>query len=265
MYQYPSDEATTDALEARQDPYKRLREIAIIQAMVGFRWNAAMDFGCGKGRNLPLLHRAQVEVEKSSLMAVDADAERLVEAKQSTQHLRSSSFTIDYIAAGAEDLGRVAPPSSLDLILCCQVLGHMSVAACASAMTSFARLLKPNGALILCVPFHNLPTVDDYFHEVDLSRPNPTTVERRKLSQSQFDRLTQSGEQHRLPVRAFHAGDVVGIGGNVELPFCIAPPNAFREHDTLRASSCFAYSVHEYSAGQAIIGDLALKLIRSAQ
>jgi SAM-dependent methyltransferase len=261
MYRYPSDDTITDAVERRQDAHKRLREASVIQAMLGFPWHAAMDFGCGRGRNLPLLHHARPEEGSARVLAIDADGARLEEAKAHAQQLISPSFRIDFIAGGAEEIEALAPAASLDLILYCQVLTHMPTAAAASAMESFARLLKPGGALIVCVPFHNTGMTGDYFHEVDLAAAG-ATLTRRRLSGEEFDRLATSSLPNRLAVRAFHAAAGRSPSSNAELPFCIEPPQGLHHNDAFSASTCLIYSVHEYSGGKAAIGDLALKLIR---
>jgi ubiquinone/menaquinone biosynthesis C-methylase UbiE len=264
MYQYPTDEATTDAIEVRLDPHKRLREVAMILAMMGFRWDAAMDFGCGTGRNLSLFHRARSGGQATSLLAVDADAKRLARAKEATRHLRHQSFSIEYVAGGAEDMERITAKGSLDLILCCQVLTHMSTAAAASAIRSFGRLLKPQGALIVCVPFHNLGFSGDYFHVIDLAGTRPNAkVSRRKVGKREFDLLTASHALNRLPVRAFRIDANLRLSSDIVLPHCTSAPRFFLQFDAFEPAACLVYSIHKYYLGKAVIGDLILKLIRS--
>ncbi len=265
MYRYPTNETATDAVEARLDPHKRLREVAMIQAMMGFRWHAAMDFGCGTGRNLLLFHRARSGGQATRLLAVDADAKRLVTAKEFTRNICQKDFSIEFVAGGADDLERITPKGSLDLILCCQVLTHMSTAAAASAIKSFGRLLKSRGVLIVCVPFHNLRFSGDYFHVVDLAstRSPNTPITRRKVGKREYDLLTASYAPNRLPVRAFRLHAPLELSSDIALPHCTPAPEFFLQFDSFETAGCFVYSVHKYHSTRAVIGDLILKLVRS--
>jgi len=263
MYRYPTDEATTDAIETRLDPHKRLREVAMILAMMGFRWRTAMDFGCGTGRNLSLFYRARSGGQATRLLAVDADVKRLAMAREATRNICRKSFLIEYVAGGSEDLERITPEGSLDLILCCQVLTHMSTAAAASAVRSFGRLLRPQGALIVCVPFHNLGFSGDYFHVVDLATTKSDThVSRRKVGKREYDLLTASYAPNRLPVRGFGLNARLELSSDIALPHCAPAPRFFSQFDAFEPTGCFAYSVHKYRSGKAVIGDLILKFVR---
>jgi len=108
---------------------------AAIRPLAGRR---ALDIGCGAGLVAEPLARLGAQVT-----AIDAAPENIAVAKA---HAAQSGLAIDYRACGVEALD--APP--YDLITTLEVIEHVTDPALFLRAT--ARLLKPDGLLILSTP-----------------------------------------------------------------------------------------------------------------
>jgi SAM-dependent methyltransferase len=256
MYRYPINEREGDVREARQDPYKRLREMSMIEAMMSFPWCRAMDFGCGIGRNFSLFFKTRMVNTVVHVQAVEPDHTRLSIAQLEGAQLAHPEFEIDYVASLD-----TAAPSTLDLILCCQVIPHMPIAVTEKVLDAFALRLKPGGVLIVCIPIHFGLACGDFLHLVKSGRPDHSEVVRTAITQQKFDHITQNPPPGVLPVRAFASRPSIPISSNANLPVPAETPALFTRPE-FRSSGTFVYSVHEFRDEAPVIGDLILKLVK---
>lgn len=98
----------------------------------------ALDIGCGAGLASEPLARMG-----AAMTAIDAAAENIIVARD---HTAAMGLTIDYRHGGVEDL-KDAP---FDLIVSLEVIEHVTDPAL--FLSHVARLLKPDGLLILSTP-----------------------------------------------------------------------------------------------------------------
>lgn len=255
-YAYPTDESATDVMERRLDSRKLEREAAMIRALTEFEWKRGLDYGCGTGRNIPVLIEDRANVEQ--LFAVDPHVDRLEGAKGGD----SAESRVAFFKADEKSIRTHIAASSLDVVLICQVFPHMSLAAFETCLESMATLLKPGGYLIACFPFHALYENRDYFHVVDIEASlSDSRVSRRDITEAEFNRLAPKPDQNQLPVRAFGLPRTPSSATNDDLPITLSLPKVF-EGRGFSDVSAFLYSIHESDNGKPLIGDMIVKLRR---
>jgi SAM-dependent methyltransferase len=260
-YRYPTDELITDALEQRQDQFKREREVAVLKAMTAFEWYYGLDFGCGTGRNIPLLTKVMKRLWQRHIFAVDPDAERLEIAKRATRKLADGYVHIEYLPVSGETLRLHLGSVLFDLVLCCQVFTHMSRAEVCRTLDLFKSVMEDDGTLVVCVPFHCLEMDGDYYHLIDISRSfHSGEVDRVTVSAEDFDRAAAAPAEGVLPVRAFGLKSPLPRVQVRDLPLAVEAPVAFAGLEHFSVVSCLVYSIHRYENGMPVIGDLAIKL-----
>lgn len=261
-YHYPTDEAVTDEVESRQDYFKRARETAAIKVLTSFDWRAGMDFGCGTGRNIPLLAKVLGNLVARQITALDRDGGRLATARRATEKLANGRVQIEYVTGSVDNV-----PCSVayDLILSCQVFPHMPRAEFAHTIEVLHSSLTTNGILIACVPFHSMDLADDFYHVINMRQAlEGREVNREAITPERFDELAAVPASGLLPVRAFRLPQALDVSDERDLPVVVAEPRAFAALDGFRVVSCMVYSVHQYKDGKPVIGDLILKLRREA-
>ena len=261
-YRYSAGESLTDAAETAQDPGKPVREREAIVRAVPRRARVLCDYGCGVGRNFPVLARA---CPASSLcIGVEPDAARLRRAAQT-----SDGFSV--LHGGVERLDAFFARCAfvIDHLLCCQVIGHTTRAETRRIVSSVVRWLSPSGTAHFCVPFVNAALHrgggGDFYHVVDLERAPHMAGFRTALDAQAFDALVSTGASAgRLPVRAFALD--LGVGRNAHrVPFGVrASPGALvpPAGSGLRASAS-VYAVHVWAGERAYIGDVSVRWWRA--
>jgi 2-polyprenyl-3-methyl-5-hydroxy-6-metoxy-1,4-benzoquinol methylase/glycosyltransferase involved in cell wall biosynthesis len=98
------------------------------------------DFGCGTGYG-----SAMLAAVADTVTGLDIDASAIAWATEShhSQRLR-------YICSA--DLGAALPSGSFDLVTCFEMIEHVDFATQCAVIASLARLLKPDGTLIISTP-----------------------------------------------------------------------------------------------------------------
>jgi SAM-dependent methyltransferase len=230
--------------------------------MTSFNWYYGLDFGCGAGRNIPLLAKLMNKGWRRHIFAVDADAERLQLAKQTSSRLSDENVNIEYILASGDKLQGFLGNVLFDLILCCQVFTHMSRAEFRRTVDTFKSTMTKDGILVVCVPFHCLPIDGDYYHKVAVSQSLETgELKRTLMSPGDYDRAATTPTEGVLPVRAFKLRSRLPAVRARDLPLPVEAPRAFSSLEGLRVVSCMAYSIHHYDENDMpVIGDLIMKL-----
>ena len=123
---------------ARGQVIDNLEKTALQKALVGRKYDRALDVGIGNGRLLPIYapHAARVT-------GMDISSEQL---EQATQAARKLNIPFDTVLC--QEASRIEiPDNSYDLIICSRVLQH--VFDWRESVAEFARILKPGGDLVL--------------------------------------------------------------------------------------------------------------------
>jgi ubiquinone/menaquinone biosynthesis C-methylase UbiE len=123
---------------ARGQVIDTLEKDALAKALVGKKYNRALDVGIGNGRLLPIYapHAAHVT-------GMDISSEQLELASQAANKLG-----VPFEKKLCQEASRIElPDNSFDLIICSRVLQH--VFNWRESVAEFARILKPGGDLVL--------------------------------------------------------------------------------------------------------------------
>lgn len=262
MYRYPTSEEKTDSVEASLDPYKRERERLVIRSMLCSDWKLALDFGCGTGRNFELFAFPNSPAKPRSLFGVEPDQTRLAESRavatQNQEYFDSLS-----IFSSIDELDKFLDGKCLfDVILVCQVFGHVSTDKISDILSALADRLTVGGALIICIPFHIGMATGDFYHYVGLESVNNGKIHRVTISEDDFNQLADSPRKDILHVRAFelqHAREDIGAHA---LPICVFRPPLADSLSALKAAACLVYSIHERFEDNRLIGDLIVKFVK---
>jgi ubiquinone/menaquinone biosynthesis C-methylase UbiE len=123
---------------ARGQVIDMLEKAALEKSLAGRKYERALDVGIGNGRLLPIYapHAAHVT-------GMDISSEQLERATQAAHELNVPFDTVLCQEASRIDLD----DESFDLIICSRVLQH--VYDWRESVAEFARILKPNGDLVL--------------------------------------------------------------------------------------------------------------------
>lgn len=254
MYEYPTNEGITDPRELAQDPGKLLRESSLICAAATFPWKTGIDFGTGTGRNLPVLKQASLSTS-SRIIAYDVDGYRVAASR------KAYGSTDDYLfeSGDLDFFSKKIPNDSIDLILCCQVLGHLPRKTLTDVMSFFCEKLHKNGKLILCVPFLASESRQDFYHFIDCTAKE-TVDFRTECTSEEFDGLAKAPSPGVLPIRAFGIGRLSGAADNSSLPVPCEPPHSLSLRKEFINISSFVYSIHtSMDDDGTAIGDMILK------
>ncbi|MGX6646751.1 class I SAM-dependent methyltransferase [Maricaulaceae bacterium MS644] len=263
-YAYPLSELITEPSEHKQDPGKRDRERAVIAAAIDRPWRTALDFGCGVGANFDLFAECPAGAQDAVLAALDPDPDRAAAARaRAPERLRTR------VSAGGVDLIDAAPPAmTFDVILACQVLGHVARDRARAIVSSLYKRLSPGGRLAVAVPVafpaaRSLPFArswdgeSDLFHEVRPGLPPTHDRFRTHLAPHAFDEAANAPRTGVLPVRSFLMSQPPGadftslpaVLRDLDQPVLDGLPDGV-EVDSL------VYSVHVYQDGRPAMADV---------
>ncbi|MFH1807697.1 MAG: class I SAM-dependent methyltransferase [Pseudomonadota bacterium] len=174
------------------------------------RADLALDAGCGWG-----YYTAQLARRYAAVIAVDADPLRVEQARAT---LAADDTQVHFAVLGLED-DRLRHPSlrgQFDLVLCAQVLGHVAVGQDLRILQTLTALLAPGSAVLLSVPYTNLP-VDDF----RAAAPADDGKMRGRISNpGEFEQLVRTPSATELPVRHYAMPTILGalkaVGLHVE-------------------------------------------------
>jgi len=101
---------------------------------------AVLDFGCGTGYGA-----AKLAAHAASVTGLDIDTAAI---RWATATHRSTNLKFVCLA----DLGASLPAASFDVITCFEMIEHVDHATQKAVIASFARLLKPDGVMLISTP-----------------------------------------------------------------------------------------------------------------
>lgn len=252
-YIYPvTDESTTTKLR-KQDPDKLTREISIVSQLLNRNWQIAIDFGCGTGAYFQLFD--QQGKKNCLLIGIDPDCSRIRLAQAAAQKLMRIKSRV---VCGGIDILLNAPKQLLaDLILCIQVLGHVSEEQAKLILRGFDSISYPNGYCAIAVPvigegFRNDPTAGswdghgDFIHLVNMNRRPGDSDFRTAISLDEFNRHADKPVMGMLPVRSFLLPDFPDPHGlSLPCPLERIPPTIASIIDNYFAvDRTILYSIH---------------------
>jgi 2-polyprenyl-3-methyl-5-hydroxy-6-metoxy-1,4-benzoquinol methylase len=123
---------------ARGQVIDALEKAALAKALKGRSYEKALDVGIGNGRLLPIY-----APQAAHVTGMDISSEQLERAAQAAKELK-----IPFATKLCQEASRIEIESeSFDLIICSRVLQH--VYDWRESIAEFARILKPNGDLVL--------------------------------------------------------------------------------------------------------------------
>ncbi len=270
-YIYPvTDEVTTTHLQ-QQDQNKQTMEQSLISELLQEAWRVAVDFGCGTGANFFLFdgHRQR----KSLLVGLDPDCERLEWARQTADYqlMFVQSYTL---CGGVEILENIPDKLKADVVLCSQVLGHVSEEQTQRIIKGFHRILTKKGRCGIAIPiigeaFKENPQAEDwsgkedFTHLVDMAKSPGDRGFRRQITLEEFNRAADKPETGLLPVRSFLVPEFPNPL-EIKLPCELSAPPPTIAHlikPLFDVEKSTIYSIHK-DPGSPIfpIGDLFIQL-----
>jgi 2-polyprenyl-3-methyl-5-hydroxy-6-metoxy-1,4-benzoquinol methylase len=123
---------------ARGQVIDHLEKTALEKALAGRHYEKALDVGIGNGRLLKVY-----SPHADHVTGMDISSEQLEQASQ-----EAAALNIPFATKLCEEASRIELPNeSFDLIICSRVLQH--VYNWRESVAEFARILKPNGDLVL--------------------------------------------------------------------------------------------------------------------
>jgi len=271
-YNYPVTDNATNTKLQKQDPDKPTREKTIVSQILDRNWEVAIDFGCGTGAYFRLFD--QQGRDNCLLIGIDPDCSRIRLAQAAARKLiRIESRVV----CGGIDIPENAPKQLFaDLILCAQVLGHVSEERAERILHGFHRISYPNGYCAIAVPvigerFKDDPTAGswdgqcDFAHLVDMNRYPGDPDYRTAISLEDFNKYADKPVMGMLPVRSFLLPDFPDLH-SLSLPYPLEklPPTiASFVDDYFTLDRIMLYSIHR-DREEAVfpVGDIMIFLRR---
>ncbi|WP_120967833.1 class I SAM-dependent methyltransferase [Comamonas sp. lk] len=271
-YSYPAAEVITDQLELAMDPYKLARERLSIACAIQFEWETALDLGCGIGRYFDTVFQTACAGGGASgrkLFGVEPDALRRMQAQSAAEATTLAGLETKIVASTDELPAGV----KFDLILCTQVLGHLTKIQCDQLLNTGRGLLRDGGVMLCSVPvvtragvaalaLHGHDPSDDYYFsaKLDVSPFHPDYA--RPLSLMQYESLVVDGAAGYLPVRCFNVGDVL-IRSEACCPVNVPTwPMSLARYLVAKPAYAQIYSFHRLADDQetVLLGDAIFRL-----
>ena len=209
-YIYPVTDKATDTKLQKQDPGKSTREKSVVSLLLDRYWEVAIDFGCGNGAHFQLFD--QQRKSDRLLIGIDPDCSRIRRAQAVAQKLM---WVESRVVCGGIDILENAPRKLYaDLILCTQVLGHVSEEQAERIVRGFYRVSYPKGFCGIAIPvigkrFKDDPTagswdgLSDFTHLVNMDLYPGDPGYRTAISLEEFNRYADEPAIGMLPVRSF--------------------------------------------------------------
>ncbi len=171
-----------------------------------------LDFGCGTGYG-----SAMMASRAASVTGLDIDAAAITWA---TKTHRKPALT--YIRR--DDLGATLPAKSFDVVTCFEMIEHVDHETQKAVISSFARLLKDDGVLLISTP--NPETTKQYgenpYHIREMNEP-----ELRELLAPHFPTIQVLRQYVRTGVTLDKAGDDEALKPSFSTDFSSNEPLAF--------------------------------------
>lgn len=209
-YIYPVTDKATDTKLQKQDPGKSTREKSVVSLLLDRYWEVAIDFGCGNGAHFQLFD--QQRKSDRLLIGIDPDCSRIRRAQAVAQKLM---WVESRVVCGGIDILENAPRKLYaDLILCTQVLGHVSEEQAKRIVRGFYGVSYPKRFCGIAIPvvgkrFKDDPTagswdgLSDFTHLVNVDLYPGDPGYRTAISLEEFNRFADEPEIGMLPVRSF--------------------------------------------------------------
>ncbi|MGY5876795.1 MAG: class I SAM-dependent methyltransferase [Candidatus Thorarchaeota archaeon] len=250
-YKYPVTDEATDTRLKEQDPNKHTVEQTLIAKLLDQNWTVAIDFGCGTGAHFLLFD--QHGRSDGLLIGVDPDCSRAAMARE-VQLGRIESLVL---CGGIEILENLPGGLSVDMILCSQVLGHVSETQVKRIVQGFSQILRPGGHCCIAVPvigeaFKKAPAArdwdvkGDFTHQVNMTLAPSDPSYRDQISLAEFNRYADDPVPGMLPVRSFLIPDFPDLS-RLKLPHTLdeLPPTiASLVNGLFIMEEAFIYSIH---------------------
>jgi len=195
-YQYPDPRHGPQDVAASQQ--QRDEETDLWNSLVGTHTGAlALDAGCGLG-----VHTPRLRERYSHVLSVDGDPARLAVARSVWGETASGVFRC--VRLDDPVLGEPAFAGRFSFIQCMQVLGHVPIAAQATALRLLAGMLADGAPLVLAVPFTN--GLGDEFCKTLLTADGMS--DGIPIPVAEFDALARAATSGVLPVHHFSVAGV---------------------------------------------------------
>jgi len=141
-----------------------------------------LDLGCGSGYGSRILAQAAAHVA-----AADADPEPLTWGRETYPHARIARIRIPYIT---REQGLPFPNQAFDAVVCFEVVEHVPVEQMEAWFAEIARVLHPDGHVVLSTPNKHI-----YIHHPDPHHVALMTLEDfRSLLESRFEHVQVHGQ-----------------------------------------------------------------------
>jgi hypothetical protein len=171
-------------------------------------------------------------------------------------------------------LEKVPRRLKVDVVLCSQVLGHVSEGQTRRIIKGFHRILAKNGRCGIAIPiigaaFKENPQagewsgLEDYPHLVDMAKPPGDPGFRRHITLDEFNNTAEEPVSGLLPVRSFFVPEFPKLPA-IELPFCMdtTPPTIEKVITPFfKVEKCAIYSIHKDPGSPLMpVGDMFIQL-----
>ncbi|MFX1476293.1 MAG: class I SAM-dependent methyltransferase [Promethearchaeota archaeon] len=270
-YVYPVTDEVTNTRLQQQDPNKHTLEQALFSAMLQDAWRVAIDFGCGTGAHFFLFDGH--EHRKNLLIGIDPDCKRVEWARQVAEY--RLQFVQSHILCGGIELLEHTPKRlKADVVLCSQVLGHVSENQTRRIIKGFHRILAKNGRCGIAIPivgaqFKENPQAgdwsgkEDYPHLVHMSKSPSDHDFRCYITIDEFNKAAEQPEPGLLPVRSFIVPNFPNLA-TIKLPYLLdVPPPTIGQliSPFFRVEKCAIYSIHKDPGSPVFpVGDMFIQL-----
>ncbi|MFW9797731.1 MAG: class I SAM-dependent methyltransferase [Candidatus Thorarchaeota archaeon] len=211
QYTYPVTDHDTDLKIEKQDPEKSTKEHSFISEILNWDWEIAIDFGCGTGANFAFFNKE--DKSEATLIGLDPDCVRARVAHERATRL-STRIKIHVICGDVGFLENAPSGLDADIVLCSQVLGHVSTDQMKRILNGFCKILKPSGRCGVLIPVIGSSFKDDessgdwdgtcdFTHLVDISQSPSNGSFRTHVSFEEYDNVANKPMKNVLPVRSF--------------------------------------------------------------
>ncbi|MBD3230240.1 MAG: hypothetical protein GF329_18825 [Candidatus Lokiarchaeota archaeon] len=269
-YSYPVKDLDTDSNVLKQDPAKINRENKLISNFLDRKWRVAIDFGCGIGSKFNLFDKKNYK--NNLLIGIEPDFSRFTRAVKRAGKLRW--ITTKILNAGIEFLEKSPSNLLIDLIICIQVLGHVTQKQFENIIDVFNKVISPVGSFVIAVPIigsgfkDNIDAKEwdgtsDFTHLVNFDKVPGEKGYRHYVGLDKFNEISKKPVPNRLPVRSFLLPDFPDPN-KIEIPYKFDKlPSTIEKalKNDIVPEEIYLYSIHKDSKHSNFpIGDLIIYL-----